>query len=184
MKKIKVITAKKTDWYHDQIGSIFNVDECTGDYKLSGLIAAPWISMRDCEVIEEPTPQPEPFDLERAKAGDPVQIAVGIPVNPFVFVPEINMFVGEFVIDDRYRYQEKGAVTKKMWNLEGKVYTGFADADRLFMAPKEPEYVEGYVIVYRGVIRGVYHSYETAKMNVAAGEVYPADIHKIRFLKP
>lgn len=178
--KVKIISAKKTDWYHAQIGSIVNVDECTGDYKLSGTNGAPWISMRDCEVIDEPTPQPKPFDLERALKGEPI-FADG--------------YTGEYIFTNKHTDDIKHVFQLAVNGGEDQAviyysertknwYGGFTSCKLFYtvtMAPKEPEFHEAWVNSSPwGYSAAIFSSEEEATKRLGLNEITT----KIRFQKP
>lgn len=194
MKKIKVKIRHCTInnyWYAEQVGNTVNVYE-SEDHPDNYIFARPidktyFILKSDCDVIEEATPQPEPFDLERAKKGEPVITRKGAKgkyictitkgrINP-IHVFEINTGPDENC-SWTYCYASNGCYQSG----EGVFEQTTSDDTTLdlFMPPKEPEYVEGWVAVYPGGIISVVYTTQIEaeyKNNSAA-------VHKIRFPKP
>lgn len=175
--KIKITSAgKSTFWYANQIGSTFNVkvsQKYGEDYVLDENLnySTRGILKSDCEVIEEAAPQPEPFDLERAKVGEAFYSKDGFTRFKAVAPSSFNdkLHIVESV--------RNGHANVELLNL------GVCSPDNHYMAPKEPEYVEGYVVVYAdGLSRRVDASREEAVKNAKANIAYI--IEKIRFPKP
>lgn len=174
--KVKIISASKgTFWYVNQIGSTFTVkirEEHPADYVLdeNTLYSTLLILKSDCEVIEEPTPQPEPFDLERAKKGEVFYSKDGFTRFKVVALSSFNdkLHIVETV--------RNGNANVEMLNL------GVCSPDNNYMAPKEPEYVEGWVVVTPSGISGTgFATLNSAQKSVGDNTW---KIEKIRFPKP
>jgi len=193
MKKIKVKIIKaalSSYWYNGQIGCEFYVEEHTHEkYKLyKDVTQSSIISKSDCDVIpDDPTPKPEPFELERAKKGELVVTRNGYNgkytctitkgrVNP-IHVFEINTGP-DHNCSWPYCYSSTGFYQSGEGVFE-QITSDDENLD-LFMAPKEREYLEGWVAVYpAGIISVVYTSQDEAESKNNS-----ADIHKIIFPKP
>lgn len=186
--KVKIISASKgTFWYVNQIGSTFTVkisEKHPADYVLdeNTLYSTLLILKSDCEVIEESAPQPEPFDLERALKGDGVLINGDL--GKYMFT-NVHYFDGtKHVFQVSISGSKNQAVVsynddKKEW------YYGLrSDVMKceVTMAPKEPEYVEGWVVVTpSGIIGTVFFTLNSAQKSVGDNTW---KIEKIRFPKP
>lgn len=178
--KIKIKSASRsTFWYANQIGSTFNVkvsDIHKDDYMLDENLVDSTLAIKksDCKIMREESPQPEPFDLERAKKGEVFYSKDGFTRFKVVALSSFNdkLHIVETV--------RNGDADVEMFNL------GVCSPDNHYMAPKEPEYLEGWVIVDKyGIAPCVYPDVKSASHSAVFNN---ADrkfrIEKIRFPKP
>ncbi len=74
--RVKIVKAEKGSWYENKIGDIITVTAPKPPYShfiyFESRYTVLYLSSEHCEVLPEETPQPEPFDLDRARNGEPV----------------------------------------------------------------------------------------------------------------
>lgn len=91
--KIKIVKSDlESNWYHEQIGATFYVEECRFDdlfgVSLAGLH---YILKDDCEILERPEPIKIPFDWEIFKKGNhKVVTRLGIEVEQVYLFDKSN----------------------------------------------------------------------------------------------
>ncbi len=121
----------------------------------------------------------EPFNLEKAKAGEPIQTRDGRPAKFIAHVPEcakafraIFMVVGEYTTRDCATDGRQNDIYKRDYDL--------------FMAPKPKVKREGWVNVYNsGMLSdchaetgcSVFHDEAAAKQAVGGSHFYLATVH-------
>lgn len=183
MQKIKVKIVKNsfsdTCWYANQIGSTFNVkvsekhkDEYMLDENMVDSVMT--ILKSDCEVIDEPAMHPEPFDLERAIKGEKFT---------WKEKPGTYCIIGKSPNGYQSDHGCKYVVEQVDW--KGDIYLWRWTADELskfIMAPKEPEYLEGWVVVTPSGIIGTVFFTRISALKSVGGNTWK--IEKIRFPKP
>lgn len=174
MKKIKVKIIKaalSSYWYNGQIGCEFYVEEHTHEkYKLyNDVTLSSTILKSDCEVIEETAPQPEPFDLERVLNGEMFFSKDGFTRFKVVAASSFNekLHIVETV--------RNGNANVEMLNMD--VFSVFNH----HMAPKEPEYVEAWVIVTPIGLMGLFFTLNSAQKSLSDNSWR---VEKITFPKP
>jgi hypothetical protein len=143
--KVKIIKCSNDEfWYRDQVGAILNVGErdINGfEVPINGDKYIRTIHISDLEILPDETPQPEPFDLERALNGEKVVNRRGEPVTSifhFEGATKTHYCVGG-VCDGYARFYTKDGFYTPL--------NGECQED-LFMAPKEPRVVTKWVNVY------------------------------------
>jgi hypothetical protein len=88
----------------------------------------------------------KPFDLEKAKAGQPVITREGLPVKFFSFQMKNEYPICGYVIEN------DGQECVTIWNENGKEYKNSESDYDLFMTPVKKE---GWINVYKDVLTGV-----------------------------
>lgn len=101
--------------------------------------------MEDCEIIPEEN-QPEPFDLDRALKGEPIQTKSG-KIAKSLGAARSKDYSGIAVeIDSEIRIYGRSGV----WDT-------FNDKEALIMAPRESEYMTIWVNVYYSEVEKMAH---------------------------
>ena len=135
-------------WYAKQIGGVFNVIRKDKGFVLPNTESIKdkdhetyelVIDPVDCEILPDETPQPEPFDLERALNGEKVIEADGreatlIGISHLTTSPIFWNLKNTLGQPDYIRTGNDGV-------------SGGINPYRLFMAPKEPKVVTKWAVV-------------------------------------
>jgi hypothetical protein len=136
--RVKITGASGLVWYKDQIGNTFTCYDRSESYYglgakgMTGLTIQKW----DCEILPEETPQPEPFDLDRALKGE---VIVKDNSSMYVIGKSKNGNGKEYICET----VKDGANFRLHFFHEDYLKTWF-------MAPKEPQVVTRWVNVYEG----------------------------------
>lgn len=113
-------------------------------------------------LLDEQKPQPEPFDLERAKAGDPIITRDGRKVRFLAHVPEARIVGCKIVV------LVEGDERPSFYPENGCVHLGASVPADLLMAPEEkPMHAPMWAVTYHRETKGhvgyVYAHEETAR---------------------
>jgi hypothetical protein len=152
--KVKIVSAKSKDaWYKDNLGDIYTVEKSMYGinyrikYSAVGLCPPLFIRKEDCEIIQETSLPPEPFDLSRALNGEPFCTKVGQTFTDWAYFKKAEI-ISCVNVENGVEWFSKYSSNGMYQDGRNKEEYGSCDLD-LFMVPKAPRIVTKWINVYQ-----------------------------------